>query len=137
MGKPTGGPAAGGLGASLPRVCWPRVCWARGDVGAPVDKASALAALTLRVVQKGLCSRRLLARVVGTWVHHLSFRRCGLSILSSVFAWTGARCKDPLRVEVLPNKVMDELLVLSILWPLWRSNLRAGVARTLLCSDPC
>ena len=122
-------------GASSATVWGAALDGARGDVGAPVEKASALAALTLRVVQKGLCSRRLLARVVGTWVHHLSFRRCGLSILSSVFAWTGARCKDPFRVEVLPNKVMDELLVLSVLWPLWRSNLRAGVARTLLCSD--
>ena len=82
-------------GASAATVWGAALDGARGDVGAPVDKASALATLTLRVVQKGLCSRRLLARVVGTWVHHLSFRRCGLSILSSVFAWTGARCKDP------------------------------------------
>ena len=107
----------------------------RGDVGAPVDKSCGLACLTLRLVQKGLCSRRFLARVLGTWVHHLSFRRCGLSILSCAYSWAGARCKSPMRSEVLPNRVLDELLLLSVLWPLWRTNIKALVADKLLRSD--
>ena len=58
-----------------------------------------------------------------------------MTILGSAYTWSGARCKNPHAVEVLPNRVLDELILLALLWPLWRTNLRVPVADVLMCSD--
>ena len=95
----------------------------RCDVGGEVGKVHFLAMITLRVCCVGVISGWLLQKLLGCWVHHLCFRRCGFSLLDFSFAWMRQKDVPKHQKRHTPPTVSDELLALAILWPCWRADL--------------
>ena len=107
----------------------------RRDVGGEVGKVHFLAMITLRVCCVGVISGWLLQKLLGCWVHHLCFRRCGFSLLDFSFAWMRQKDVPKHQKRNIPPSVSDELLALAILWPCWRADLSATIAPRAFCSD--
>ena len=88
------------------------------SVSAPVEKRFSLAALSLRVAQLPIISKEIAARLAGSWISVLMFRRPMTCIFHHFFG-LGATSSDEAR-EVVPStrKNADELVLPSALAPL-------------------
>ena len=95
-----------------------------GHCAAPRGRRRCLVALTLRALREGVASRRLLAKIVSTWIIYLLHRRPLLAIFDSVFQ-LGSDSYD--EVIVLPRAVRTELALVSVLGLVAVTDLRAPV----------
>ena len=100
----------------------------KGRVMAPRSRVLLLSAISLAIVSKRTCARRLLNLVVGRWIHVLLFRRVLFSIIDSLF--TDGMEKKLDQVFCLKRQSLNELQVLAVLGPTAQCDLRVGY-----CSD--
>ena len=105
----------------------------RGQVGPPAPRLQALCALTLDVARLGVATVELLMVLAGSWVSVLVFKRRMLSLLDLIFVATQGRSLEVMLA--LSGELRTELLLLSVLAPLSRVNLRAVVRPEVWASD--
>ena len=105
----------------------------KGRVSAPRSRILLLMLCTSLMSRKGTTTPRLLACVLGSWIHILMYRRPVMSILSSVFS-EGKGLKQDVVFE-LSRQSRNELLALSILGPVVQANLRTSVCNKVFCLD--
>jgi len=108
---------------------------ARQDVGANVEKLGALMIVTLRLIRRAHCTPLLLQKVLGAWVHVLTFYRPGFCLLDRAFGWCRLPGAGMRRERPLTHAVIDELLGVTLLGPLLRCDLAALVAPRVYASD--
>ena len=105
------------------------------SVSAPVEKRFALAALSLRVAQLPIISREVAARLAGSWISILMFRRPMTCLLHHFFG-LGAKSADEAR-EVVPltRKHADELVVAAALSPLCFADVSVRYNNRIYATD--
>lgn len=94
-----------------------------------------LAEGSMLLADGGRCSRHLLRRLLGSWVHALLYRRPMMSLLSAAFAFVGEAGDLDHHVVRLPHAVRCELKTVGVLAGLMVSNLGADFADRIVCSD--
>lgn len=105
----------------------------RRSVGTEVEKLNGIAAVTLLTAFSGIGNATVLHRLIGSWIHPLSFRRPLMCCFERVFGWiTDAR---PLKVAPLPGFVADELILVAVLSPLAFTDLGADIAPEVFLTD--
>ena len=107
----------------------------RRDVRGAVDKLRQLAVITSYLALVGCCSTVIMRRLVGCWVHHLMFQRCAMCLLDSVYKWMHEPNVDITRWRRISNAVLEELIGLVALCPLFASSLDSLIAPRVLASD--
>lgn len=105
----------------------------KGRVMAPRSRILLLSAISMSLVRKGTCTRRLLNLVVGCWVHVLLFRRVLFAILDSLFT-DGIENKMD-QVFCLKRQSLNELQLLAALGPTAQADLRISYCHDLYCMD--
>ena len=105
----------------------------KGRVMAPRSRVLLLSAISLAIVSKRTCARRLLNLVVGRWIHVLLFRRVLFSIIDSLF--TDGMEKKLDQVFCLKRQSLNELQVLAVLGPTAQCDLRVGYCSDIFCMD--
>ena len=105
----------------------------KGRVMAPRSRVLLLSAISLAIVSKRTCTRRLLNLVVGCWIHVLLFRRVLFSIIDSLF--TDGMEKKLDQVFCLKRQSLNELQVLAVLGPTAQCDLRVGYCSDIFCMD--
>eukprot|EP00438_Fugacium_kawagutii_P027310 Skav202710 [mRNA] locus=scaffold654:644734:649143:+ [translate_table: standard] len=104
-----------------------------GKVMAPRPRIMMLSLLTVAIALKGTCTPKLLATILGCWVHVLLFRRALFSIIDNLFRQgTGFGQHEPF---CLSAQSKNELLLLSALGPTAQSNLRAKYSDKIYATD--
>ena len=88
---------------------------------------------TVLVARRGTASRRLLASLLGCWIHVLMFRRAVLAVVSHAFTDGIERPQN--QIFSLSRETRNELLALSCLGPVCMSDLRVGYAPFIFCTD--
>ena len=105
-------------------------------VACPLAKRIGLAVLSMRIAALPAVSSHLMARVSGSWVSALLFRRCISSVVQQMFGLSaGEDFETSAAVMRLPRKVACELSQLSILVPMMATDVRAPVSRRLFATD--
>ena len=104
-----------------------------GFVSAPRHCISVLMMCTVLVARRGTASRRLLASLLGCWIHVLMFRRAVLAVVSHAFTDGIERPQN--QIFSLSRETRNELLALSCLGPVCMSDLRVGYAPFIFCTD--
>eukprot|EP00971_Amphidinium_carterae_P330868 6464124-Amphidinium_carterae.2 len=104
----------------------------RRDVGGALAKVKPLVRLTMGLLRRNLVARKQLQRIVGFWTHHMMYRRCGLSLFDKIYAFIRHGKGRLLRWTAA---VKDELYLVCVLWPLFRSSLDAHLSDTLIATD--
>lgn len=104
-----------------------------GLVQAQVEKVVPLAMLSSQVARLGWCNRKLLEMIAGAWTAALQFRKRGMCLLESIFADI-QRCDYGVNFK-MASETVDELWCLAVLAPLFVTDLRADVDRTLSLVD--
>ena len=104
-----------------------------GFVSAPRHRISVLMMCTVLVARRGTASRRLLASLLGCWIHVLMFRRAVLAVVSHAFTDGIERPQN--QIFSLSRETRNELLALSCLGPVCMSDLRVGYAPFIFCTD--
>ena len=105
-------------------------------VGAPLQKRLALSLASLRTASLRGISSQLAARLSGSWVSVLLYRRPLSSIVSDLFA-VGAGAEMNLENVVVPltRKVAQELAMLAAVVPLLVTDVSAPVDREIFATD--
>ena len=105
-------------------------------VACPLAKRIGLAVLSMRIAALPAVSSHLMARVSGSWVSALLFRRCISSVVQQMFGLSASEdFETSAAVMRLPRKVACELSQLSILVPMMATDVRAPVSRRLFATD--
>ena len=104
-----------------------------GLVQAQVEKVVPLAMLSSQVARLGWCNRKLLEMIAGAWTAALKFRKRGMCLLESIFSDI-QRCDYGVNFK-MASETVDELWCLAVLAPLFVTDLRADVDRTLSLVD--
>ena len=104
-----------------------------GKVSAPRHRIGLLMLCTSLVACKGVCTPKLLAAIVGSWVSVLMFRRPIMSIMEAVFSEGHNRPQN--KVFNLSRQARNELLALSVLGPMAQTNLRTRTLPKIFCMD--
>ena len=105
-------------------------------VGAPLQKRLGLGLLSLRLASLDGISSRVAARVSGSWVSVLLYRRCISSVVDDLFA-LGARYEEEGEDVMLPlsRRVSQELTFLAVLSPIAVSDVASPFSRTVYATD--
>eukprot|EP00971_Amphidinium_carterae_P218096 4329399-Amphidinium_carterae.2 len=95
----------------------------------------------LLVATKMLLERRsrlvpvvLVERLIGHWVHQLTFQRLGMSLVCDLYRLLHRRRLGH-KCVVLTRGAQDELLLLLTLWPLFACDLRRPPAPVIIATD--
>ena len=104
-----------------------------GRVMAPRERIAVLSVITLKIVQKGSCTRRLLSVLLGCWIHVMLFRRALFSVIEEVFKESMNLPQD--EICALSRRALCELQVLAVLGPVAQSDLRVQHSPKLYCTD--
>lgn len=105
-------------------------------VGAPLQKRLGLAVVSLRVAELRGISRGLAAKLSGSWVSCLMFRRCMSAVVDGLFALgAGHSAEDAEEVVALPRKVAQELSFLSVLAVIMATDVSAPVLPKVFSTD--
>ena len=105
-------------------------------VSAPLSKRLGLSAVSLRVAGLPYVTPSLMARLSGSWVSVLLYRRCLASVAEEMFSLGNFKDETEGRSLVrLPKKVSSELGVLAALSPMMSSNAMADYEETLYATD--
>lgn len=105
-------------------------------ISAPLSKRLGLAAVSLRVAALPAVTPSLMARLSGSWVSVLLYRRCLASAVEEMFALGNFKTdREASRMLKLPRKVASELGVLSALAPMMATNAMAGFSEDLYATD--
>ena len=104
-----------------------------GIVSAPRHRIGTLMFITSLVARKGTASPRLLACILGCWIHVLMYRRPIMSILSHAFADGRGLPQD--KVFCLSPATRNELLALVWLGPVCQTDLRVNMPSKIYCTD--
>ena len=106
-------------------------------LASPVRKRLALAFISLELAQLPSTTDVLHACLIGGWVHSLLYRRQFMSVLDKAFSFVNASEIDrglP-RVVPLTRAVAQEIVLLSVLCPLFATDLGATLITKLYASD--
>ena len=105
-------------------------------VGAPLQKRLALSAISLRAAGLPGISTKLAAKLSGSWVSVLLYRRSASAVVDGLFA-LGSRSEsaDDNWVVPLTRGVAQELCFLSILAPILSSDVSAPFSQEVLATD--
>lgn len=98
-----------------------------GIVMAPRSRLSILILITCEIARRGTCTPRLLATILGCWIHALLFRRVLFAVLHEVFQQGRGLPQD--KLFRLSPQAINELLLISALGPCAQTNLRVGYSR--------
>lgn len=106
-------------------------------VGSPPEKRYSMSWLALQVSQLRCTSDALHLAMLGGIVSMLMYRRPLMSILAKSFALVDMETfdADHPKVVPLPRTVVDELVLLAVLTPLFVSNIAADFCPKVFCSD--
>ena len=105
-------------------------------LGAPLQKRLALSTLSLRTASLSGISSKLAARLSGSWVSVLLYRRPVSSIVDDLFAvGAGAEFQKENVVVPLTRKVAQELAMLAVMVPLLVSDLSAPIDTEIYATD--
>ena len=105
-------------------------------VSCPLAKKVGLAVLSLRVAALPSISSHLAARLSGSWVSALLFRRCISSVVRQMFGLSSEENLAKLgAVMRLPRGVALELTQLSILIPLMATDVSSPVSSRVFATD--
>lgn len=104
-----------------------------GLVSAPRHRISVLMLCTCIIAKQGTCSPRLLACILGCWIHVLMFRRPVLAVLSHAFSEGKGLPQN--EIFALSRETRNELLALCLLGPVCVADLRVGLAPYIYCTD--
>lgn len=105
----------------------------QGFVSSPRHRIGALMLCAVLIVRRGSATPRILASVLGCWIHALMFRRPLLSVLSHAF--TDGRGWGQDQVFALAPETRNELMAIALLGPVCITDLRVGVAPFVYCTD--
>lgn len=106
-------------------------------VGSPPEKRYSMSWLALQVSQLRCTSDALHLAMLGGIVSMLMYRRPLMSILAKSFALVDMETfdADHPKLVPLPRTVVDELVLLAVLTPLFVSNIAADFCPKVFCSD--
>ena len=104
-----------------------------GKVRAAREKVWELSLLSLAAIQKFAVSPYLIEQISGGWGFVLLFRRSFFCVLDAVYDF--GRLEPQQQPRPLPGRVKDELLIMSVVAPLIRGNLKAGFGGKLWAHD--
>eukprot|EP00435_Cladocopium_sp_Y103_P053469 s2702_g17.t1 len=104
-----------------------------GIVSAPRHRIAVLMLCTVLVAQRGFASPRLLASLLGCWIHVLMYRRAILAVLAHAF--TDGRGLPQNQLFQLSRETRNELMALSCLGPVCMTDLRVSYAPFIFCTD--
>eukprot|EP00971_Amphidinium_carterae_P258329 5127379-Amphidinium_carterae.2 len=99
-------------------------------------KMEKLLCATLKLLRgrSRLVSTKALERIIGQWVHQLLFQRIAMSLLDDLYRVLHKR--RPRRAKVLLTRgAIDELTLLTILWPLFATDLSRPISRVVTATD--
>lgn len=105
----------------------------QGFVSSPRHRIGALMLCTMLIVQRGSATPRILASVLGCWIHALMFRRPLLSVLSHSFTDGRGLAQD--QVFALAPETRNELMAIALLGPVCITDLRVDIAPFVYCTD--
>eukprot|EP00971_Amphidinium_carterae_P278661 5531785-Amphidinium_carterae.2 len=107
-----------------------------GWVAGSREKMHRLLFATKRVLEcRGrLIPYKLVERLVGHWVHQLTFQRLGMSLLDDIYQLLHKRRLKQRKV-LLSKGAHDELLVVLSLWPLFTCDLRRPPGPLIAATD--
>ena len=105
-----------------------------GMLSMDCTRLSWLCLVTAQITQVGLCTQRLLEKVLGLWAFGFQFRRPLFSIFSEVYK-TGHPAGDPLALFKLPRAAVQELQLACALGHVASTSLKAQVLGTLYGTD--
>eukprot|EP00971_Amphidinium_carterae_P332781 6467102-Amphidinium_carterae.1 len=99
-----------------------------------LNKVKVLVVLTVDLMTAKTVSSDELSSLLGHWTYHCMYRRVSLCLLDYAYAWIR---RDPSggKRRSLGTKVRDELLGLTLLWPLLQSDMGAVPASCCFASD--
>lgn len=105
-------------------------------VGVPLQKRIALAAISVRLASLRGVSTKLAAKLSGSWVSVLLYRRVASAVVDDLFS-LGAKAESAEENWVVPltRAVAQELCFLSVLSPLLSSDLSAPFLREVVATD--
>eukprot|EP00971_Amphidinium_carterae_P319230 6345207-Amphidinium_carterae.3 len=108
----------------------------QGWVAGSREKMRRLLLATKRLLEQRSCwvPVILIERLIGHWVHQLTFQRLGMSLISDLYRLLHGRRLGQKRVK-LSKGAQDELLILLSLWPLFTCDLRRPPARVITATD--
>ena len=104
-----------------------------GVVSAPRHRVGVLCTLTTEIVRRGTCAPKILASLLGLWVHVLMFRRPVLCILNEAFK--DAQASPAHVIRQLQRATLNELLSLTDLAPALQADLRVDYLPQIFCMD--
>ena len=104
-----------------------------GWLSAPLPRVAALVHLSLYVVRSGYATAGLLYMLAGSWVSVLLFRRRLLALMDFIFL--SYRGRQPSDILALSHALRTELLILCVVAPAARSDLRADACPWLSLVD--
>jgi hypothetical protein len=105
----------------------------KGRVMAPRGRVILLCAISLQIVKRGSCTRRLLSVLLGCWIHVILFRRVVFSVIDQLFREGQDLPMD--RVFVLSPQARCELQILAVLGPVCQSDIRAKHSTRIFSTD--
>ena len=103
----------------------------KGTLSISTERQAKLSGEALRLLSLPKWSSNQLSRIVGNFAYAALFRRPAFSILTEVFTLVAA---DSPQLQPT-TEAFDEILVFTILLPLFVSNLRASFRQVLSASD--
>eukprot|EP00438_Fugacium_kawagutii_P034033 Skav222219 [mRNA] locus=scaffold552:275929:282761:+ [translate_table: standard] len=104
-----------------------------GKVMAPRPRVLILCSLSLVISIKGVCTPKILATILGCWIHVLMFRRVLFAVVDSLFQ--EGQGIPPNETFCLSRQSRCELQLLATLGPLAQSDLRAKYSENLFSTD--
>lgn len=106
-------------------------------VAAPATKRLALSLVSLSMASMKVTSDSLCARVLGGWTSTLMFRRQFMSVLfhsHKLVDQSKIQSANP-KVVGFPREVAEELVLLSVLCPLFAADISAPIQNKLFATD--
>ena len=106
------------------------------NAAAPLAKRLGLGLVSLRAASLPAISTTLAARLSGSWVSVLLYRRCLTSLVDDFFSLASLQEKEEaMRVVPLERKVAEEIVSLAILAPICASDLSAPYLKKIYATD--
>ena len=101
-------------------------------------KLQRLITLTMQICILGVATTKIMQQLSGCWIAQICFRRVALCLMDEIFTWTNAgshTCIPLHKWRRISPIVIDELTLLCVLAPFWFTDLTAGFASEVFCSD--
>ena len=100
---------------------------------APRERIAILSILTMQIVLKGSCTRRILSVLLGCWIHILLFRRALFAVIDQLFKEGSGKPQD--EIFPLSRQARCELQMLAVLGPIAQSDIRVQHCPRMYCTD--